>query len=260
MDRSPFNIIYGNRGRATRSILLVPLATITGTLGLFATGSAGASPRPLATNTAKLPAPSALISLMNKAIATMYSVHLNITAAQSSPKVNETISQDSGYTSGSQSVSTGNEHASVLLTPSNAYLSGNSTGLSAFFALPADDIPLVGTKWIVIKAGATQYKTFVNTIGYRSLFKNLVPTSKPLSISAVTYHSVKAYALHWQVKSGTSTTKLDLYLPQVGKELPIAETAVSGATVEQSVLSQWNKKIAVNAPTNTIAISKLHPT
>lgn len=239
--------------------LLVPLTTLAASLGLVASGPAGASSRPQITLTAKLPAPASLISAMNKAIAAMHSVHLNITAAQSSPKVNETISQDSGFTSGSQNVSTGNERARVLLTPSNAYLSGNSSGLSAFFALPPDDIPLVGTKWIVIKSGATQYKTFVNTIGYKNLFKSLVPTSKPLSISATTYHSIKAYALFWQIKSGTSTTKLNLYLPQKGKELPIGETAVSGTTFEQSILSQWNKSIVIKTPTNTIAISKLHP-
>jgi len=255
---SPFKDIHGDRTHATRSWFLVPLVTLAASLGLVVSGSAGASPRPDSTHSAKLPTPASLISAMNKAIATMHSVHLNISAAQSSPKVNETISQDSGYNSGSQHVSTGNERASVLLTPSNAYLSGNSSGLSAFFALPPDDLPLVGTKWIVIKSGATQYKTFVSTIGYKSLFKNLIPSSKPLSIRATMYHSAKAYAILWQISSGTSTTKLSLYLPQIGKELPIAETAVSGTTVEQSVLSQWNKKIVVTAPTNTVAISKLH--
>jgi len=259
MKRTPVKVIRPMLARATSAWLLVPLTALVGSIGLVGSAPAGASSQSEVTHSVKLPTPSSLISAMNKAIAAMHSVHLDITASQSSPKVNETISQDSGYTSGSQHVSTGNEHASVLLTPSNAFLSGNSSGLSAFFALPPDDIPLVGTKWIVIKSGATQYKTFVNTIGYKNLFKNLVPTTKPLSIIATTYHAIKAYALVWQIKSGTTTTKLNLYLPRTGNELPLAETAVSGTTTEQSVLSQWNKKIAVQAPTNTIAISKLHP-
>ncbi|HUY07217.1 MAG TPA: hypothetical protein VMU99_08165 [Acidimicrobiales bacterium] len=196
---------------------------------------------------------------MNTAIATMHSVHLYISATQASPRVVETISQDSGLNSGSQNVATGSEHASVRLTPSNAYLSGNSSGLSAFFALPPDDLPLVGTKWIVIKSGATQYKTFVNTIEFKNLFKNLVPSTKPLSIRATTMHSIASYVLHWQIKSGTATTNLNLYIPENGKKLPIAETAVSGTTVEQSVLSHWNERIVIKVPTNTIAISKLHP-
>lgn len=245
--------------RPIRALSIFPLLAIAGPLVLVASAPAGAATAPRGAKSNQMPTSASLITAMTKAISTMHSVHVEITAAQSAPKVNETISQDSGLTSGSQNVSTGSEHASVLLTPSNAYLSGNSSGLSAFFALPPDDIPLVGTKWIVIKSGATQYKTFVNTIGYKSLFKNLVPSTKPLSVSATTYHFIKAYVIFWQVTSGTATTQLNLYLPQNGKELPIAETAKSGTTVEQSVLSQWNKPIAIKAPTNTIAISKLHP-
>ncbi len=238
---------------------VVASVALAGSIGLIGSMAADASPRSQVNRSAQPPTAASLITAMNKAIATMHSVHLEITAEQSSPKVNETISQDSGYTSGSQHVSTGGEYADVLLTPQNAYLSGNSSGLSAFFALPPDDLALVGTKWIVVKNGAAQYKTFVNTIGYKNLFKNLVPTTKPVSVTDTTYHANSAYALTWQIKSGTATTKLVLYLPRSGKELPLAETATSGSTTEQSVLSQWNKKVVIRVPTNTIAITKLHP-
>lgn len=207
-----------------------------------------------------LPSPTTLLSQMTKAFATMTSVHLVITATQTSPKVTETISQNSGRGSGSQYVATGGEHASVLLTPKNAYLSGNSSGLTAFFALPADDLLLVGSKWIVIKAGAVQYKTFVSTIGIQNLLKSIVPTSKPLSIHATIYHKIPVYSLYWLIKGTSATTKLTLLLPQHGKVLPIIESAISGTTTETSTLSAWNRPVNITAPTNTISITKLHTT
>lgn len=195
---------------------------------------------------------------MNKAMNKMKSVHLEITASQTSPKVKETISQNSGLAYGTQYVTTGSEHASVILTKTNAYLSGNNSGLSAFFALPPDDLPLVASKWIVIKAGAKQYTTFVNTISISHLLKNLVPSSTPRSVRAITYHSRLAYELAWSVKTSTTTSKLTLVLPRTGQILPIVETVVAGSTTEQSVLTKWNQSFAIKVPKNTIAITKLH--
>jgi hypothetical protein len=205
------------------------------------------------------PSPATLISRIRSAIASVDAVHLTVKATQTSPKISETISQDAGLTSGSQNVISGNERASVLLTKTNAYLSGNSSGLSAFFALPADDQTLVGTKWILIKAGSKQYTSFVSSITVKHLLTNLLPTSKSLSVHNTMYGTIPTYEIDWSITSSGSTTKLTLTLPRTGAALPFAESAISGTTAERSVLTKWNKPVTIHAPANTIAITKLHP-
>lgn len=188
----------------------------------------------------------------------MSSVHLKVTATQTSPKLAETISQDAGLNSGDQYVISGTQRANVLLTKTDAYLSGNSGGLTTFFALPADDQSLVGTKWILIKSGTAPYTTFVNSITVKSLLKNLLPTTKSLSVHNTTYGTIPAYEIDWSVTSSGTTTKLTLTLPRTGKSLPFAESAISGVTQERSVLTNWNKPVTIHVPKNTIAITQLH--
>ena len=234
--------------------------SLTG-LSLVVAGPAGAAPVHAALrHSAPLPSPASLISKVKSAIATVNSVHLVIYATEASPKLTETITQDAGITMGSQHVTSGNEWASVLLTKSDAYLAGNSSGLSAFFALPADDQLLVGTKWILIKSGTTQYQSFVNSVTVKGLLKNLLPTSSALTVHDTTFNKIPTYEIDWSVTANNATTKLTLTVPRTGKELPYLESATSSGTTERSVLSHWNRPVTIHSPANTIAITKLHST
>ena len=207
-----------------------------------------------------IPKASDLLAKMKHATNMQSSVRLTIQASQGAPKLNETVTVDSSRNSGRQTAVSGKERANVLLTTSGAYLSGNSLGLTAFFALPKDDLALVGTKWISIKPGTTQYKSFVSAITVKNLLANLLPTSKSLSVRATTYKSEPTYEIDWSISSSGTTTKLTLTVPRTGRVLPLAESASTGKTVEHSYLTNWGERINVQAPKNTIAITKLHPT
>ena len=207
-----------------------------------------------------LPKASDLLAKMKHATSTEGSVRLTIQASQVSPKLKETVTLDANRDSGKQVAISGSEHASVLLTSSGAYLSGNHSGLTAFFALPKDDLALVGTKWISIKPGTAQYKSFISAITVKNLLANLVPTTKSLNVRETTFKSKPTYEIDWTMSSSGSTTKLTLTVPRTGRVLPLSESASTGTTMEHSYLSNWGERIDIHAPKNTIAITKLHST
>lgn len=206
------------------------------------------------------PSASSLVSRMKAATKSVRGVRLTIHATQRSPKLDETITVDSDGDSGSQTAVSGKEHASVLLNSKGAYLSGNASGLTTFFALPKDDLALVGSKWISIKPSSSQYKSFVSAITVHHLLANLVPTSSSLTVHKVNFRSIPAYEVDWSVSSSGSKVKVALMLPRSGRILPLGESETSGTTVEHLVLSRWDEQLHIHTPKNTIAITKLHQT
>ena len=235
-------------GRRVRQIA-APLGALALLVGPFAALSSAQS---------ALPSAKTLIAEMKSAISTQSSVHLVINAVQIAPRASETMKVDANKTVGHQSSVSGNENAQVILTTGGAYFSGNSSGLTAFFSLPADDLALVGTKWVAIKPGAAQYKTFANALTIKNLLSNLTPSAATFKVATTTFHSVHAYVISWTATNSGTTLSESLYLPTTGRKLPLGETAISGSVTDSSQLTNWGEVVHVSAPTNTIAITKLH--
>lgn len=248
-----------SRGRIRNlTIGLLSSATVL-TLAVALPTSASTRPADVAHSSGP-PSAKTLISEMKSAIAKVTDVRLTITAKQTSPAESETLVVNSGTSTGDQTSVSGKEKAAVILTKSDAYLSGNSTGLSAFFGLPADDESLVGSKWIVIKSGTSQYKTFTTQITIKGLLGSITPSSSSFGVDYTNYGKTSAYGISWTTTNSGTTLHEMLYLPRSGKELPIAETATTGSVVDKSIFSRWNESFKVTAPKKTIAISKLHST
>ncbi len=205
------------------------------------------------------PTAKTLLSEMKSAIAHVTAVQVKIGAVQSSSKQTESITLTAGVNTGLQHTTSGGETADVILTKNNVYLHGNSSGLTAFFALPSDDLALVGNKWISIKSNSTQYKTFATSMTAKSILSHLVPATANFTVTpSITVNNKLTYDISWTTTSSGNTVTETLTLPRTGKMLPLGEQATSGTTTETSTLSKWNQSFKVKTPSNTIAITKLH--
>jgi hypothetical protein len=91
------------------------------------------------------------------AIAQQTGVHVVFRANSGSSPTTEKIVADVGVTTGEETVSEGQSHLAVRVTPGYAYVSGDSSGLTTIFGLTAAAAKKVGSDWVSWKAGTSQY-------------------------------------------------------------------------------------------------------
>ena len=108
-----------------------------------------------------------------------------MTSRSSSTSVTEHLEADLEKTSGVETISQGSETAIVRVTPTYAYLSGNSSGLAKIFGLTSADVNKVGTHWVSVKAGTSQYKDLAASMTISSV-ASVLPAAKGTELSTST--------------------------------------------------------------------------
>jgi hypothetical protein len=88
--------------------------------------------------------PSSVIGTAKLAIAQQASAHVVFVAHADSPSKTETIVADVGRASGTETVTEGTADLAIRLSPSYAYISGNSSGLTTIFGMSSADAKKVG--------------------------------------------------------------------------------------------------------------------
>jgi len=245
---------FPSRCRALKGTAATLFLGTVGVVALpFVTPTAGAS-----TARSSLPTAKSVITATKNAIKGESSVRLNVTSTDSKTKAVETEIADAGTSSGLQSLVQGQAKAYVRITKKAAFLGGNSKGLSVIFGVPSADIKKVGTKWISVAAGSTQYTSIVDggTIG--PLLAGLLPASTAkVTVSHESLSGQQATALSWSETASTGTVKLKLDVAATGKSLPLEINATQGVVHAVTTFAKWGEKITVATPTQTIAITKL---
>ena len=242
------------RSRASR---IAGLGIAVAVLVSFAVAPVGAA---LTTSVPRssLPTVKSVVSATTKAIATETSVRFTVASTDTKTKQVEEVTEDAGKTAGLQSLILGKAEAFVRLTKTAAYLSGNAKGLSTIFGLPAKDVTTVGTKWILIKSGTTQYTDLAagGTIGPLAS-EILPPTSSKVTVSQHKLNGQEATSLAWTQTSSSGSVKLVLNVAATGKSLPLQLIATTTTDSAVTNFGHWGESITVNIPTKTIAVSKL---
>ena len=249
----PFINVFRSRVARRRALKALFIATIGAVAFPFTSGLAGAS-----TISSSFPTVKNVVSATQKAIKAEASVRLTVISTDSKTKASETEIADAGTTSGLQSLVQGQAKAYVRITKKAAFLGGNAKGLSVIFGVPSADVKKVGTKWISVAAGSTQYTSIVNggTIG--PLLAGLLPTSTAkVTVTREQLSGQHATALSWSETSSTGTVKLKLDVASTGKSLPLEINATQGVVHAVTTFAKWGEKISVTAPTKTISITKL---
>lgn len=207
------------------------------------------------------PTTSSVLTSAKSAIGKQTSVHLVLTSRSSSTAVEEHIKADLERTSGIETISVGSETAIIKVTPSYAYLSGNSSGLTKIFGLTSAEVNKVGSDWVSFKAGTSQYKDLAASLTVSSV-ASVLPAAKGTKLHTPALPTKKVYTLKWDTVATSSEPALanTLTLSAIGATLPVQETSTApGGGKETVALSKWGEHIPVIAPAagSTIPFSNL---
>lgn len=185
---------------------------------------------------------------------------VHITVASKAGKINSTVVVDIGTTDGKESITSGADSISIIVTPTYAYLSGSATGLMKIMGLSAAQVKIVGKKSLAMKAGTTPYNNFKGNLTSPALLA-LLPVSKGTTLSTTFIKNVKDYQLHWTTTatSRSQLTKSVLTLSATGPRLPIRETITSATGGGITNFSHWGEHVSViiPAPSATVSYAKL---
>ena len=127
---------------------------------------------------------SSVIRTAKLAIARQASAHVVFVAHAGSPSKTETIVADVGRASGTETVTEGTAALAIRLSPSYAYVSGNSSGLTTIFGMSSADAKKVGKDWESWKAGTSQYANFKSDLTMSSV-SALLPKAKGTRLTTV---------------------------------------------------------------------------
>jgi hypothetical protein len=202
-----------------------------------------------------------VIASARTAISKQTGAHVVFTASAGSSSTAEKIVADVGVTSGAETITEGTAHLAVRVTPTFAYVSGNSSGLTSLFGESSTDAKKIGTDWESWKAGTSQYSNLKSDVTMTSIAA-LLPKAKGTKLSSVVTKGTKLYVLKWTTAATSSIPKLSNTLTVSTGEttLPVeGTTTASGGTKATTTLSRWGEHVLVSTPpaASVIASSKV---
>jgi hypothetical protein len=238
--------------RLGRSIGGLALAASTLAMLSAMAGAAGA---------AQVPTTGSVLIAAKAAIAKRTGVHLVVTSKSSSTSVVERVAADLGKATGTETISDGTGTVMIKVTPTYAYLSGNSSGLTKVVGLSAAEVSKLGSDWVSLKAGTSQYTGVAGSMTVSSV-AGVLPAAKGTTLSAPAASGKGVYSLKWDTAATSSapTFTNTLTLSAGGATLPIEEiTTATGGARETVTLSHWGEHVQVTPPpaASTIPFSKL---
>ena len=251
------NFTRASSCRHVLAISAVALPLVAAGTMLGASGANGATAE-LSRVPRSTTSPTALVAAVKKAMSAARSVHFEFNSTSSSG--HEHVVADAGAKTGRQSITFGKATANILVTTSDAYFDGNSSGLSTIFGMPKSDITKVGSKWVDVKSGTSQYTSLRSGAIESSLSTTLLPSSAELTTAKVSKTSsagIPVYRLVWTTTATSGKVTEMLLIDARGSDLPITATAVEGKDNSLTSFSKWGESIKLSAPTSLIAFSKL---
>jgi hypothetical protein len=231
------------------SIIAVVLSSALITCGVFtplgATAGAGGV------------TPSSVIRTAKLAIAKQASAHVVFVAHAGSPSKTEKIVADVGRASGAETVTEGKADLAIKLSSAYAYVSGNSSGLTAIFGMSSTDAKRVGKDWGSWKAGTSQYANLKSDLTMSSV-SALLPNVKGTKLTTVVSGGSTFYVLKWTIPATTSTPGVTntLMVSSGAVSLPVKETAlISNGAKATTTLSRWGEQVVVGVPPSSVTIT-----
>jgi hypothetical protein len=195
------------------------------------------------------------------AIAQQTGVHVVFRANRGSSATTEKIVADVGVTTGQETVSEGQSHVAIRVTPEYGYVSGDSSGLTTIFGLTATQAKKVGSDWVSWKAGTSQYAHLKADVTFPAVTA-LLPGAKGTRLSTGLTNGANVYVLKWTAAASSSTPMLSntLTVSAGGQSLPVEQVSTaSGGTKATTQLSGWGELVPASAPpaASTITSTKI---
>jgi hypothetical protein len=197
---------------------------------------------------------ASVIAAAKSALAKQTGVHLELASTSGTTK--DEVKADFGTKAGIEVIVTGKATATVKVTPTYGYISGNSLGLTSVVGLSATQAKRVGTRWISLKAGSTQYRAVTSGTTISSL-TSVLPVAKSTTVTSTSQHGVKVNVLVWTTPATSSSVKTlnTLVIAANGPALPIKETATASTGSGTTTFSKWGESVHVASPSSSAIIS-----
>jgi hypothetical protein len=184
-------------------------------------------------------------------------VHVYVTSKSGTDK--SIVNVDIGATYGEETIRSGASVVKIIVSPTDAYLSGSKTGLTTVMGLTAAEQKKVGTLSVVMKAGTTAYTRFHSNLT-TTVLAGILPAAKGTKYKTSS-DSSKAYQLTWKTaaSSTAAATKSVLTISSGSKTLPIKEVITDSTGGGTTTFSKWGEKVVEHAPAtaDTIAYAKV---
>jgi hypothetical protein len=229
-------------GRAPRGLRGAGAFAVAGGLGL-ALAACGAPP------VHNSPAETALVKQIRQAILAKGTVRVVIHRHQKGKNGVEILAGDIGTKSADESITHLSARASIRITPTAAYFTGNPQGLKTFLGLSDKEVGRVGHHWVEDKAGSKQYKELFQADTMSSLPDSLLPTSSDaVKMSSSTVGGVKVKVLSWTESASGQKISEQLFVPAAGAPLPLSENTNVNPINQTTAFYSWGEHLHVVAP------------
>ena len=240
-------------GRALKGLRRAGTFALAGGLALALT-ACGAPP------VHNSPAETALVKAIRQAVLAKGTVRVVIHRHQKGKKGVEILAGDIGSKSADESITHLSATASIRITPTAAYFTGNPSGLKTFLGLTDKEVGRVGHHWVEDKAGSKQYKQLFQADTMSSLPDSLLPTSSDaVKVTSSTVGGVKVKVLSWTESVSGQKISEQLFVPASGPPLPLSENTNVKPISQTTAFSAWGEHLHVVAPpaADVIAYSRV---
>ncbi len=203
------------------------------------------------------PTSKSILAAMKRAMAAEDSVRCVVTAYDASTKVTTTITEDAGRKRGLESLMVGEAKILFRLTPTAAFVSGNTAGLK-LLGLTSAQLKIVGKKWIFTKPSTSQYSGVDEAVTIKPLLQtvqSLLPKNSKVVMTTGRVNGQAARILKWSTISSKKVAHLVLDVTANGPSLPIRLIKDQGKSTASLTFSNWGEPIHVLVPTSTVTLT-----
>jgi hypothetical protein len=190
------------------------------------------------------------------------SVHYVYTSSNfTSPRLHQTFVGDAGATSGSELLGGVNAayHLYVELVDRTVYVKGDVNALLNLLqrgGLDRRQARKYAGQWISVPEGDKAHAPNAGGLTLHSLVRGLTSHGN-LSIHSGTLHGKPVVDVHGVQENFKQRWIFNLYAPANGKKLPLeSDTRIPhDKTLDRIVLSKWDERLNLTAPTKSVPIS-----
>ncbi len=110
--------------------------------------------------------------------------------------------------------------------------------------MPAKAAAKASSHWVMIKAGAHEYRDLAVEDTIASLPSSILPSASDItSVSTTTVNGQKAYVLSWTATSSGTPIKARLILTATPQVLPVSETVTTSAQSKTIIFSPLGQPV-----------------
>jgi hypothetical protein len=203
---------------------------------------------------------SSLLTAADDTMLTEHGVHIVITDQIAGNATAQRITADMGTGTGTEIIENGSATAAIRVARQAAYFTGSQAGLTSYIGLPAATAARVGSRWVMIKAGTSEYQDLATENTLSGLPSSILPAASQVSrVSTATAGGQKVYILDWTTTPSGSGTPISarLTLTATPKVLPVSETLTTKGESKTVTFSDWGVAFTIAAPAQSIPYAQV---